>query len=141
MKADVGTLLLDPTYYRKLVGKLNFLTNTRLDIAYNMYLKTDPTLGIFFSNSTYCSIYAYCDSDWAFYPDSRRSVTSYIVLVGDSPISWKPKKQETISLSSANAEYRSLRKVVGELLANFSYAQYSAVNKFLEEAYPYGTPA
>nr|XP_016455188.1 PREDICTED: uncharacterized mitochondrial protein AtMg00240-like [Nicotiana tabacum] len=110
LKANEGTLLPDPTYYRKLVGKLNFLTNTRLDIAYSVqllnqfmqaprdthltttfhllrYLKKYPTLGIFFSNATDCSISAYCDSDWASFPDSRRSVTGYIVLVGDSPIS------------------------------------------------------
>jgi len=43
-------------------------------------------------------------------------VSGYLVLVGGSPISWKSKKQETISLSSAEAEYRSLRKVVGELV-------------------------
>ncbi|XP_070015069.1 uncharacterized mitochondrial protein AtMg00810-like [Nicotiana sylvestris] len=138
LKADEGTLLPDPTYYRKLVGKLNFLTNTRLDIAYSvqllsqfiqaprdthltaafhllMYLKTDPTLGIFFSKNDDCSIAAYCDSDWASCPDSRKSVPGYIVLVGDSPISWKSKKQETISLASPEAEYKSLRKVVGEL--------------------------
>ncbi|XP_019229707.1 PREDICTED: uncharacterized protein LOC109210707 [Nicotiana attenuata] len=115
LKAQEGNLLPDPTYYRKLVGKLNFLTNTRLDIAYRVqllsqfmqaprdthlttafhllrYLKKDPSLGVFFSNSPDCSIKAYFDSDWAACPDSRRSVTGYIVLVGDSPISWKSKK-------------------------------------------------
>ena len=43
-------------------------------------------------------------------------MSGFIVLLGGSPISWKSKKQETISLSSAEAEYRSLRKVVGELV-------------------------
>ncbi|XP_019231184.1 PREDICTED: uncharacterized protein LOC109212026 [Nicotiana attenuata] len=139
LKAQEGNLLPDPTYYRKLVGKLNFLTNTRLDIAYSVqllsqfmqaprdthltaafhllrYLKKEPTLGVFFSNNPDYSIKAFCDSDWAACPDSKRSVTGYIILVGDSPISWKSKKQETVSLSSAEAEYRSLRKVVGELV-------------------------
>ncbi|XP_019256458.1 PREDICTED: uncharacterized protein LOC109234868 [Nicotiana attenuata] len=139
LKAQEGNLLPDPTYYRKLVGKLNFLTNTRLDITYSVqllsqfmqaprdthltaafhllrYLKKDPTLGVFFSNNLDCSIKAFCDSDWAACPDSRRSVTGYIILVGDSPTSWKSKKQETVSFSSAEAEYRSLRKVVGELV-------------------------
>nr|XP_016503068.1 PREDICTED: uncharacterized mitochondrial protein AtMg00810-like [Nicotiana tabacum] len=115
LKANEGTLLPDLTYYRKLVGKLNFLTDTRLDIAYNVqlliqfmqaprdthltatfhlliYLKKDPTLGIFYSNNSGYSIFAYCDSDWAACPDSRRSITGYIIPVGDSPISRKSKK-------------------------------------------------
>nr|XP_016496458.1 PREDICTED: uncharacterized mitochondrial protein AtMg00810-like [Nicotiana tabacum] len=59
---------------------------------------------------------AYCNSDWAACPDSRKSVSSYLVLLGSNPVSWKSKKQDTISLSFAEAEYRALRKVVGELV-------------------------
>jgi len=89
-----------------------------LKAAFHMlrYLQKDPTLGIFMSVSPDFGIQAFCDSDWAFFPDSRRSVIGYIVLLGTSPISWKSKKQDTISLSSAEDEYRSLRKVVGELV-------------------------
>nr|XP_016463726.1 PREDICTED: uncharacterized protein LOC107786726 [Nicotiana tabacum] len=36
------------------------------------YLRSDPTLGIFFSNDPDCTTQAYCDSDWAACPDSRR---------------------------------------------------------------------
>jgi len=36
LKAHEGEPLPDPTLYRKLVGKLNFLTHTRLDITYGV---------------------------------------------------------------------------------------------------------
>ena len=126
LKLTEGTLLSDPTHYRKLVGELNFLTNTRMDIAYRVqhlsqvmqsprephfkaayhvlrYLQRDPNLGVFISNKFYLTINAFCDSDWASCPDSRKSVSGYLVLMGDSPISWKSKKQPTVSLSSAEA--------------------------------------
>ncbi|XP_075092322.1 putative mitochondrial protein AtMg00240 [Nicotiana tabacum] len=97
LRVEEGTLLSDRSYYRKLVGKLNFLTNTRLDIAYSIqhlsqfmqaprephmkaairvlrYLKNDPTLGIFLSNDPSYKVTAYCDSDWAECSDSRSFV-------------------------------------------------------------------
>ncbi|XP_019266532.1 PREDICTED: uncharacterized protein LOC109243966 [Nicotiana attenuata] len=139
LQAKEGVPLADPCLYRTLIGKLNFLTNTRLDIAYNVhhlsqfmqdprephlkaayhllrYLKVDPTLGIFMSASQDCTVRGYCDSDWAACPDSRKSVSGYLVLLGDSSISWKSKKQATISLSSVDVEYRALKNVVGELV-------------------------
>ena len=36
-------------------------------------------------------------------------------MLGGSPISWKSKKQPTVALSSAEAEYRSMRAVTAEL--------------------------
>ncbi|KAM3380920.1 hypothetical protein P3S68_006493 [Capsicum galapagoense] len=151
LKAKEGAPLSDPVYYRKLVGKLNFLTTTRMDIAYGVqhlsqfmqdprephlqaayhllrYLKKDPDLGVLMSNKEDYNIKAYCDSDWAACPDSRKSVSGYIVFLGDSPISWKSKKQETISSSSAEAEYRAIRKVVGELPWEIGQSQNSSRN-------------
>ena len=80
------------------------------------YLQHDPTLGVFISNRPDITISAYCDSDWASCLDSRKSVSGYLVLMGNSPISWKSKKQPTLSLSSAEAEYRAIRQVVGEVV-------------------------
>lgn len=111
LKAKEGEPLSDPTYYRKLIGKLHFLTNTRLVIAFSVqqlsqyipdpvphlmaifhllrYLKKDPALGIHLSKDPDCILKAYCDSDCASCPDTRRSVSGYLILLGNSPISWK----------------------------------------------------
>uniref|UniRef100_A0A3Q7H5P6 Reverse transcriptase Ty1/copia-type domain-containing protein n=1 Tax=Solanum lycopersicum TaxID=4081 RepID=A0A3Q7H5P6_SOLLC len=89
-----------------------------LKVAFHVlrYLKNDLSQGIFMTKHADCTITAYCDSDWAACSDSRKSVSGYIMFLGDSPIGWKSKKQTTISLSSAEAEYRAIRKVVGELV-------------------------
>ncbi|XP_022020159.1 uncharacterized mitochondrial protein AtMg00810-like [Helianthus annuus] len=135
---DTGPLFHDPLQYRRLIGKLNYLTHTRSDMAFAVqflsqfmkephiphweaalhtfhYVKGTYTQGIFFNNSPDFQVEAFCDSDWAACPNTRKSVTGYFILFGGSPISWKSKKQATVSLSLAEAEYRSMRRVTAEL--------------------------
>ncbi|KAL9293266.1 putative RNA-directed DNA polymerase [Arabidopsis thaliana] len=109
-----------PQRYRRLVGRLIYLAVTRPDLAFSVhilarfmqepredhwqtalrvvrYLKADPGQGVFLRRSGAFQITGWCDSDWAGDPMSRRSVTGYFVQFGDSPISWKTKKQDTVT--------------------------------------------
>ncbi len=50
----------------------------------------------------------YSDSDWATDPETRRSVTGYILLFDNSPIAWKSKSQTSITCSSSEAEWTAM---------------------------------
>lgn len=68
------------------------------------------------SSQANAEVSAYCNADWASCPFSRRSITGYLVKLGESIVSCKSKKQNTISRSSAEAEYRSITATVAELV-------------------------
>ncbi|GJV03596.1 ribonuclease H-like domain-containing protein [Tanacetum coccineum] len=54
------------------------------------------------------------DADWAGCPSTRRSTSSYCVFLGDNLLSWPSKRKQTLSRSSAEAEYRGIANVVAE---------------------------
>ncbi|KAL5766457.1 hypothetical protein ACOSP7_017074 [Xanthoceras sorbifolium] len=60
-------------------------------------------------------IKAFSDADWGSCVDIRKSVTSFCIFIGDSLVSWKAKKQATISRSSAEVEYRELASTASEI--------------------------
>ena len=133
-----GELLNDPESYRRLVGRLIYLSVSRPDLAYSVhilsqfmqeprtehweaalrvvrYLKGTPGQGILLSADCDLTLQGWCDSDWAACPLTRRSLTGWLVFLGQSPVSWKTKKQHTVSRSSAEAEYRSMAALTCEL--------------------------
>ncbi|CAH9069280.1 unnamed protein product [Cuscuta europaea] len=136
---DQGEPISNPERYRRLVGKLNYLTMTRPDISFAVsvvsqflntpcdshwdavvrilrYIKGSPGRGLVYANRGCDNITAYSDADWAGCPNDRRSTSGYCVLIGGNLISWKSKKQSVVARSSAEAEYRAMALTTCELI-------------------------
>jgi len=79
------------------------------------YLKSCPGKGLYFPRSSLPYIQGYSDADWAGCRDTRRSIYGHCFFLGNSLISWRTKKQLTVSRSSSEAEYRALGAATCEL--------------------------
>jgi transposase InsO family protein len=138
--------------YRSAVGSLIYLvTGTRPDIAVATgevakfcenpgrqhwaavkrilrYLRGTMDVGLLF-NPRDVSLTGFCDADWAGDLDNRRSTTGYLFMIGGVPVSWKSKRQQTVALSTAEAEYMALSDASREatwlrrILLNFDCEQ------------------
>ncbi|KAH9731198.1 retrovirus-related pol polyprotein from transposon RE1 [Citrus sinensis] len=139
LQKDKGCSFTNPSLYRSIIGSLQYLTLTRPDIAFTVnklsqflaaptslhwqackrvlrYLQSTTHFGLQFFKSGSPSFIAYSDADWGSDPDDRRSVGGYCVYLGSNLVSWSSKKQNIVSRSSAESEYRALALATSEVL-------------------------
>lgn len=61
------------------------------------------------------SLMAYCDSDCGGCRETKRSTTGFCTILGSNLVSWSAKRQDTVSRSSTEAEYRALAETAQEI--------------------------
>ena len=64
------------------------------------YLLRTRDLEIRYIRGTSHNVNVYCDADYADCPDTRRSITGYVVMLNGGAVSWSSKKQMSIALST-----------------------------------------
>ncbi|XP_031493245.1 uncharacterized protein LOC116259523 [Nymphaea colorata] len=102
---------------RKLSQFMEKLRKVHWDAALMVlkYLKSSPGKGLFFKKGESLEVATYSDADYAGSVDDRRSTTGFCVFVGGNLISWRNKKQNVVSISSAESEYRAMPQTVTEM--------------------------
>ena len=128
LSKDEAGIPVDPTVYRSMIGSLLYLTATRPDISFSVglcaryqanpkqshltavkrifkYLAGTVSFGLWYSHDSTMNLVGYSDSDWAGSMDDRKSTSGGCFYIGNNLVTWFSKKQHSISLSTAEAEY------------------------------------
>lgn len=80
------------------------------------YLQGTKKMKLCYSRDVSPGIKVYSDADWANDSDDRRSVSGYVVLMQGGPISWSSKRQQTVALSTTEAEYMAVSATTQEVM-------------------------
>jgi hypothetical protein len=119
---------VDATEFRRLVGSLRYLTHSRPDLTFSVgyvsrfmqspkqihmqavkqilrYLKGSVDLGIHYRRNGSKSLYGFSDSSHMVDSDDGKSTTGLVFYFNDAPITWNSQKQNTVALSSCEAEF------------------------------------
>ena len=119
---------VDEKKYRRSIGCLRYLIHTRPDLSYSIgvlsrfmlnpkashdaalkqvlrYLRGTLTYGLTYKRADKVRLLGYSDSSLNVDVDDGKSVTGHIFYLNESPITWCSQKQETVALSSCEAEF------------------------------------
>ncbi|CAM8981222.1 unnamed protein product [Rhodiola kirilowii] len=136
---DESSPRVDPTLYRGMIGSLLYLIASRPDILFSVclcarfqadprethvkavkrilrYLKGTDDLCLFYPRGGELRLKAYTDADYAGCKVDRKSTSGMAQYLGPCLISWASKKQSSIALSTAEAEYIAAAACCAQLL-------------------------
>eukprot|EP00253_Pinus_taeda_P033453 PITA_33453 len=135
---DESTAVHQPTY-RSMVGILLYLTGTRPDIVHAVgidrrfqanpkeahlqevkrifkYIQGTQNYGLWYNRNADLTLHANTDADWERSVDDRKSTSGGAFFMGSRLVSWFNKKQSSIALSIAEAEYVAAASCCTQLL-------------------------
>ena len=130
---------VDQKVYRSMIGSLLYLCASRPDIMLSVcmcaryqaapkechlkavkrivrYLIHTPNFGIWYPKRASFDLVGYSDSDYAGDKVDRKSTSGTCQFLGRSLVSWSSKKQNSVSLSTAEAEYIAAGSCCAQLL-------------------------
>ncbi|GAU31624.1 hypothetical protein TSUD_63730 [Trifolium subterraneum] len=136
---DETRIDVDQSLYRSMIGSLLYLTASRPDITFAVgvcaryeaqpkmshlvqvkrilkYVNGTCDYGILYCHSENFTLVGYCDADWVGSADDRKSTSGTCFFLGNNLISWFSKKQNSVSLSTAEAEYIAAGSSCSQLL-------------------------
>jgi hypothetical protein len=96
--------------YNELLRVIKFVIDTKI-FGLEVQPKLDNNLG--------WDLKIFSDSDWAGDPETRVSVTGFIIYLLSIPICWHSKSQKGVTLLSTEAKYVAIFEAVNEL--KFTY--------------------
>ena len=136
---DENGIDFDHKVYRSMIGSLLYLCASRPDIMLSVcmcarfqatpkeshhkavkhilrYLAHTPTLGLWYPKGSAFDLVGYSDSDYAGDRVDRKSTSGTCHFLGRSLVCWSSKKQNCVSLSTAEAEYIAAGSCCAKLL-------------------------
>jgi hypothetical protein len=131
--------LVDQKVFRSMIGSLLYLCASRPDIMLSVcmcarfqanpkechlmavkrifrYLIHTPNQGLWYPKGSTFDLLGYSDSDYASCKVHRKSTTGTCQFLGRSLVSWSSKKQNSVALSTAEAEYVAAGACCAQLL-------------------------
>ena len=102
-RPDLAFAYSELSKYVQFPGKLHMTTSEHM----LRYLRGTYELGILFSRGVKNAnlLWGWVDADWAGDTDTRRSHTAFVLMFNGGPISWKSHRQDSVALSTSEAEY------------------------------------